>query len=401
MKIKSILSCNNIAILWFWVEWKANFDFLKKINFEWEITILENDSQFINLDKYDLLIKSPWISKYVNKELEILISKWKVISWTEIFLNNAKWTFIWVTWTKWKSTTATLIYKLLKEKFWANTELIWNIWNPAISYVFWAEEKVYILELSSYQLEDLKWKLLDIWVLVNIFPDHLDYHWWFENYKKAKENIINISKEIIYFKDLEFDNVRKNILSDFNFSKVKLKWEHNLNNITLALIVALKFDIDIITCEKVIELFNGLPYRLEEFEFKNRLWINDSISTTPESTLAWVKVYENNLWWIVLWWKDRGYDFTNLIKYLSKIKTLNAIVLLPENDDKIHNLINDIFTIKPKILKSKNMSEIVNFLYDNTSNNSIILFSTASPSYNLYKNYMYQWDDFINNVKML
>ena len=409
MKISEILVCKSIALLWFWVEWKANLQFLHSIKYSWTIDILKNDKQFVSLDRYDLLIKSPWISKYKNKEILLACQNWKLTSSTEIFLNNAKWKFIWITWTKWKSTVSTLIFKIFLEKYWDKVELVWNIWNPIISHIFWDTDKYYIIEFSSYQIEDLKWILLDKWVLINVFPDHQDYHNWFENYKLAKENIFNISKEVIFLKNWKYFLSKKWInkeidiakISNIDFSKVLLKWEHNKSNIIFCLILAHYYWIGLDLSLNVIYWFRGLDYRLQETKYKERIWINDSISTTPESTLAWVKVYEKNLEWIILGWNDRWYDFSNLIEYLSGIVNLKAIALLPENDKKNFELIKKYFKKDIKIIKSSSMPEIVEFLFKNTSACSAILLSTASPSYNLYKNYMAQWDDFIKCVKNL
>lgn len=416
MDIKRILGWSNIAILGFWKEWRAVFDYLRQINYQWSVKILDQKEEnwaFDSLWDYDLLIKSPWISRYLNEWIKKEYLKWKLTSWTEIFLSNCKWKIIWITWTKWKSTVSSLLYSMLNNQFWNKVKLIWNIWEAAISYLQNDnKDNIYIIELSSYQIEDLmindtkksdmnskKWEyLLDYGILVNIFPDHLDYHMWFENYKKAKMNIYNISKEVISFNDTQAFNI---YLNEFDFSIFKLKWGHNRNNILLAIDIAKRLWVSSSNTQKVINEFVPLNHRLQEFNFANRVWVNDSISTTPESTLAGVKVYKDTIQWIILWWLDRWYDFNELIIYLSQLKNLWAIVLLPDNNEKILKLIKDKFVVLPKIFQSKDMLAIVHFLYNNSTRNWVIALSTASPSYNLYKNFEEQWNDFIEKIKLL
>jgi len=406
LKINNIKSCKQIAIVWYWIEWKANYKFLQDINFLWNIEIFKNDRNLRNLKKFDLIIKSPWISKHKNIEILKLQKLWRISSSTDIFLNNAKWKFIAITWTKWKSTCSSILYSILKSKYWDNIKLIWNIWHPAISEILSSNTNdIFVFELSSYQIEDLKWKYFDLGLLINIFPDHLDYHLWFDNYKKAKKNIFNISKKVIYKNKGNFLNKENNKdraieVNQIDKTKIKAKGDHNISNMQFAIIAAKSFWIDLNQCLKVIYDFKPLKYRLEEIDIWNKIWVNDSISTTPESTLAWIKVYEDVLEWIILWWKDRWYDFNNLIDYLSSLDTLKAIVLLPENNKKILNIINKVFKRKIDIFESSNMKDIIEFLDTKCWIKSAILLSTASPSYNLYENYIKQWEDFIKNIKI-
>ena len=414
MKIQKILKLAKIWILWFWKEWKSIFLFLEQIWFKWKIfifdqsfsekiddkktTIISWKKAFDNLFDCDFYIKSPWISRHIFPKIQKQFEEWKIISSTEIFLNNQKWKVVWITWTKWKSTTSSLIFAILKEEFWENVEFVWNIWNPWVEVLQKTnKDKIYVLELSSYQVEDLSWKnIINYWILLNIFPDHLDYHLWFENYKKAKLNLQNISTNFLNSNTFDFSEEKKII-----WKKIKLKWDHNYKNALIATKIAKSFWISDFLIKKIICNFKWLPYRLEELREKNRLWIDDSLSTNPDSTLAWVKTYEKKINWIILWWLDRGYDFSELISYLSEIKNLKAIALLPENDLQILALIEKKFEIMPKIFISKDMNKIVQFLFENSEKNWVIMLSTASPSYSLYKNYIEKSDLFKKSIESL
>ena len=439
MKIDQILKLKSIAILWYWKEWKEAEKFLNGLWYNWNIDIFDKKLWKYDLESlisYDLVIKSPWISRHLDPNIQKVYEMWKLSSWTQIFLSNCNdaiscltealgqsewpesissngWSsigptegivkpiVIWISGTKWKSTVSSLIYSMLQAKYWERVKLMWNIGNAPIWFINWLKaDDIYILELSSYQLEDLEGQCLDLWVLVNVFRDHLDYHDWYENYSLAKENIFNISRSSIDWRELDKEE-QKDLLNNCDLELFKLKWDHNLYNLAISIKSSLLFWASIDDIHKWITNFNPLRHRLEEHKHLWRIWIDDSISTTPESTLAWVRVYANDIEWIILWWQDRGYDFWEMIKFLGSLTGLKAIALLPDNDNKIKVLIEKYFDPESNIevLQSSSMTEIASFLYERSSEGGVIMLSTASPSYNLYKNFEQQWDDFVSKFK--
>ena len=188
MKLEQLkkYSEKKIAILWYWKEGKSSLDFLLKLWFK-NLTVLDKSStvnkiEWINyilwdlhldsLSEYDLIFKSPWVSPY-NKKINNY--KEKLITQAQIFFDNYEWKIIWITWTKGKSTTATLTYEILK-KIWYNTKIVWNIGNPVLDEIDIINNKNYdyiVYELSSYMLEWLDIKLF-IWVINNIYNCHLE-----------------------------------------------------------------------------------------------------------------------------------------------------------------------------------------------------------------------------------
>lgn len=450
MSCKTILSSKKIWILGFWKEWQEFKKFLELNNYTWEIIIFDN-SNFSNLkinnkknsEFCDFYFKSPWISRHIFPEIQKKFEEWKIFSWTEIFLNflsenknifpNYK--TIWITWTKWKSTISSLLFHCLKNKFsnlnleknweenWEeNIELLGNIWVPALSYlnkileknknISENKNKIFILELSSYQVEDLNpEKKLDFWLLINIFPDHLDYHKWFENYQKAKENILKISKNFFIWEKFFLENKKnlenflQNFWKIFNEKKIKLKWEHNKKNIFLiSHFLKENFWFSEIELKKSIEKFQPLKHRMEEFRHLNRLWINDAISTTPDSTIQCFNTYQNRINWVILWWQDRWYNFENLIENLSNLPNLKAISLF-ENSEKILDLIEKKFTQNnknfPKIFISNDLEKITKFLFENSEKQWVITLSCASPSYWYFKNFEEKWEKFLESIKKI
>jgi len=435
-----------IAILGYWKEGKSSLDFLLKLWLK-NITILDKNEDLEKkegityqlgekyLDKlsdFDIIFKSPWISPY---NPEIAPYKEKLITQAQIFFDNYKWKIIWITWTKWKSTTSTLAYETLK-KIWYNTKIVWNIWNPVLEEVDILNNESHdfiIYELSSYMLEWLKANLF-IWIINNIYNCHLDWHEWRPNYEKAKFWVISHSehklvnyelkkptkdiKNILYFwenwdyyfKNWLFYKKEQVVLKD---EKIALQWEHNRKNITaiiwiLDIIDTENLEKNIESLKSVLAIFTWLPHRIQNiWTYDWITFIDDAIATTPESTIAAIKTYEHNIWTILLWWEDSWFNFTELKNILEKYNILN-IVLFPDTWEKIFWDLNKynyetIFNLEwkysPKILKTKSMKSAIDFAYKNTPKWKICILSNAAPSYSLWSWYIEKWLQFQDEVK--
>ncbi len=418
MKLQELKN-KKIAILWFGREGKSTLSFLQSIWCE-DVTVLDKaitwENYLDNLETYDYIFKSPWISPYTNNLLKYKDKLW---SQTKLFFELYKWKIITVTQTKWKSTTATLVYELLKNAGY-NVKLVWNIWNPVLDEIDLNSPYDFIVyELSSYMLEDLDNHHSFISILWNIFPDHLDWHQGFENYKNAKLNILknaenlliwdNLSKEIIellqnknyktfWLNNSYYSHIWNNFL--INWKNIKqgidpiIPWEHNLSNICAIIWVCDILKIDYKIFQKTINSFSWLPHRLQNiWTYKWIIFIDDAISTTPESTIEWIRSFNQKIWTIFLWWSDRWYKFEKLVKELENKKIFN-IVLFPDSWDRIKLLLDNKFNI----FETKSMQEAVEFAFKKTKSWEICLLSTASPSYSLWKNFEEKWDEFKKEV---
>lgn len=413
-----------IAILWFWKEGQSTLDFLQKI---WakDVTVFDKDvtlekepwikyslweTYLDSLGYYEVIIKSPWISPY-NDKIAPYIDR--ITSQTEIFYSNYTWKVISVTATKWKSTTATLIYKTL-QKAWYDVKLVWNIGHPVLSEIDINRQYDFVVyELSSYMLENLN-KKDQISILWNIYPDHLDRHDWFENYSNTKKNVVRWSKYSIVrdFVWMHSDHIKsfwdtwdytyKNWNFYVRWEKVftnewfKLKWEHNMMNVASVMWVCDLLKLDFAPLIDIAKEFSGLPHRMENvWTFNGIMFIDDAISTTPESTIEAIKTYKTKIWTIFLWGLDRGYEYNTLVKELDKYEIKN-IVLFPETWKKIKDLLS---VEDYNIIETKCMKTWVAFAFKHTKEGEIALLSTAAPSYNLWKNYIAQWDDFKDQIR--
>ena len=427
---RKILPNHSIALLWFWKEWLSSYRYLKS---KWitNITILDNRifadfsiheqeillwekhilwSEYVNeLNKYDIIIKSPWISPYWEK---IKSARSKITSQAEIFFHEYAWKIIAVTGTKWKSTTTSLIYSILKTA-WFSVGLVGNIWNPVLDALNEKYDFV-VFEMSSYMLDGIDINPF-ISVIVNIYPEHLDYHEWFENYKNAKLAVIGKTSHIIYPLELSYflQNIRNNltsvgtdgdIFSSDGFiiykwgekivdeSKISLLWKHNIQNISLAIGVGKVLWIKKKDIENAVYEFGGLHHRLEKVGEKNGItFYDDAISTTPESTIAAILAIKNTNT-IFLWWTDRWYSFEKLTHVID-LSEIENVVLFPDTGKKIWEFLKN-SKRKYRILNTQSMQEAIEFAFQYTKIWKVCLLSCASPSYVLWKNFEEKWNAF-------
>ncbi len=267
------------------------------------------------------LVVSPGIpinNKEKHNAIKLAIdNKVKIINDIDLFVEiYPKAKIIGITGTNGKSTTAALLFHILKFNK-IKSVICGNFGIPACSIDDPGEHGVIILELSSYQLDGAKSLSLDIATIINITPDHLDYHESFDRYVSSKLKIINFLKKngiFIYDKSNELLNkvIDTNKYSSLKFSSVHekeakgfindnnyLKGTHNAINASIAISIAKKLNIKDNKIELAIKRFEGLSHRMEPLYIsKNFRIINDSKSTNGESTAAALKSF-SNIFWIV------------------------------------------------------------------------------------------------------
>ena len=370
--------------------------------------------------KADILIKSPGVSLYrpeikKAKEFGILCTSASNLYFQN---KNKKTKVIAVTGTKGKSTTSSLIYHTLKH-LGIKTALAGNIGTPLITLVDDTYD-IIVAELSSYQCADLN-AAPDYSILTNLYHEHLQWHLSHEQYYKDKINLLNQSKfsiinkkqneSLIYTQHLKnkaFFNTTDNIhfKNGFFFDEEKelfktdslsLKGEHNLENATavLALLKELNFNLNL--AKEAFETFKPLPHRLQILGEKDGItFVDDSISTTPETAVAALKSFSNAPFLtIIVGGTDRGQDYTVLINYLKNIQEKSLLITLPDTGIRAFNAAQkeNLFSIQ-----TQNMAEAVNFAKKHTPCGGVVLLSPAAPSYNLYKNFEERGLDFEKKV---
>ena len=148
---------------------------------------------------------------------------------------------------------------------------------------------------------------------------------------------------------------------------------------------------------EALQTFEPLPHRLEFVgEFRGIYFYDDAISTTPESTIAGLRVFHSEVRTILLGGEDRGYDFAELAAELSRLHVKN-IVLFPDSGERIRALLPDDGTFE--ILQTRSMEEAVDFAYRVTPRGTVCLLSCASPSYSLWSGFEEKGDMFQKYVR--
>jgi len=382
-----------------------------------------------NLKNVDVIIRSPGVSIY-KEEIEYSKKQGIKISsstnlWFSEHINDKK---IVVTGTKGKSTTSSIITHLLRNSG-LRVTLGGNIGTPMIDMLnVEPRPDIWVMELSSYQISDLEYSP-EIGVLLNLFPEHLDWHINVDNYYNDKLNLFKHQKNtdisILNKEDINTQNYTKNLdikniyyFNDENQFHVKdnsvyykkekifdgknmpIPGNHNLSNLCAALTIMNILNIDFKNNVKNIVSFKGLPHRLYPCGIKDDiLYIDDSISTTPESSIAALETYKYKKITILVGGFDRGLDFEKFSNYVLNNKHVFSVITMPDNGYRIAETIKkqkNVNNINSSLLlyETNSLEEAIIKAKEITEKNGIILLSPGSPSYGRFKNFAERGDTF-------
>lgn len=396
-----LLGMDNVLILGYGKEGKATEAYLKARYPHIEIAIADQATDANYLQKqedFDFVIKTPGIPK-------TKITR-PYTTATNLFFAERKNFTVGVTGSKGKSTTASLIAHLLKVSG-KPVRLMGNIGKPMLSALSEKSpaKEIFVLELSSYQLDDLR-SSPDISVVTNLFPEHMNYHGGLELYYEAKSQIVRHMRRSGFFianpsvpelkkwpsqaARLPFD--KKLPVKN---SEIPLLGQHNLSNVRAAVTAVRLLGVSEAKIAEGIRSFQALPHRLEYVGcFKGIDFYDDAISTTPESTIMALKALKK-VDTLFLGGEDRGYQFEELEQLLRKMKVRN-LVLFPETGSRMLKSRKGF-----KIFETRRMDDALRFAYKNTAPGKICLLSCASPSYSLWTNFEEKGDQFKTCVKEL
>ncbi|RJR29777.1 UDP-N-acetylmuramoyl-L-alanine--D-glutamate ligase [Candidatus Microgenomates bacterium] len=352
---------------------------------------------------FDIAIKSPGIKKEL---LQIPYT-----SATNLFFGEVRGVTIGVTGTKGKSTTASLIAAVL-QKAGKKAYLVGNIGTPMLGQLLVSNspDDYFVCELSSYQLADID-ASPHISVMINLYPEHMDYHGSVDAYWQAKKNIVKFvsEKDFLIYND-RFSELQKLAQETkiqtiafphempFSLQTQLLVGKHNYDNMCAAFTVCDLLKVPHAIIKAAFESFQPLPHRLEKIgTYKGIIFYDDAISTTPESTIVALETLDN-VATLFLGGQDRGYDFSALAKTISEKKIKN-IVLFPDSGANIKKAFDAFPKAQLNILETESMHDAVAFAFKNTPQGAICLLSSASPSYSLWKNFEEKGDEFQRAVK--
>lgn len=365
-----------------------------------------------NLEWPEIIIKTSGIKLSPNQMKKLRQQGIKVTTNLNIFLANTKGRVVGVTGTKGKSTTASLIYAILKQAG-KKTVLVGNIGKPFLDYINKeSKQTIFVAELSSYQLDTLTEKL-DMAVVTSFYPEHLNYHGSLTNYFQAKMNIVRHLKKggaVIYNQNFRrvADFIKKqSAVKAIGYSKlapkfadqVKLLGEHNQQNIAGSMAVAKYWKIGDADIKKALAKFQSLEHRLELVgKFHGINFYNDVLSTTPESTLAAVKTLrDKNLQTLIVGGFDRGLNYANLAREIKKAK-IRTVICWPHTGETMARELRRIKTAA-KIIPVKNMRQTVAAAFKYTKPGEAVALSPAASSYDFYSDYREKGKEYKKLIK--
>lgn len=345
------------------------------------------------IKNYDVVIKSPGVPIHLP-EIERAFRAGKITSQTEIFFDNCPGTIIGITGTKGKSTTTSLIYKVLKDGG-KKVFLVGNIGTPVLTSLLKAKkDDVFVFELSSHQLYGMK-KSPHVSVLLNIFPEHLDYYKNIKEYAEAKANIALWQAKDDYLVFNSQDKTVKSIARKSKAKKIPIKGKYYELTRAAALEVGEIFMIPPRIISKAIKSFKPLPHRLELVgTFGGIKFYDDSISTIPETAIGAMDFLGRNVETMFLGGFDRGLKFDILANRLMKshVKTL---IFFPATGKRIWLALKRRGGEKKfRVFFVNSMPEAVKLAFENTKEGKICLLSPASPSFGLFKDYQDRGEQF-------
>jgi len=386
--ILKIASAGKVLILGYGREGQSTHQFLSKRFPHLQIDTADQKDGPDYLTKiadYQIIIKTPGISPHLPEIAAAKKNKKLIASQTQIFFELCPGKIIGVTGTKGKSTTASLIYHVLSQNG-IPSVLVGNIGKPMLDYLPEIDKDTWVVaELSSFQLMDLA-KSPHIAVLQAIYPDHLDYHKDFEEYKNAKLNIAKYQKPGDYFiHDLPLPT--KPIAS-------KLLGKHNQLNILPGLEIGKILKIPKEKILAAIETFEPLDTRLQCVATKNGIrFYADTLATIPEATIAAIDTLNPQT--LIAGGHDRHQNYAELGKKIdaSNIKTL---ILFPDTGPKIKESVS---RQSVQCFSANSMQEAINLAFKHTGSGKICLLSPAAPSFTLFKDYKDEGEQFKKTIK--
>ncbi len=386
----------------------------------------------------DEVVKSPGIPPTVPMMREIIAKKIPVISEIEFAGRYTDAKMVCITGSNGKTTTTLLTYHILKSAG-VNVGLAGNVGKSLALQVAREHHDVYVIELSSFQLENMYDFRANIAVILNITPDHLDrYEYKMQNYVNAKFRILQnltTTDAFIFWKDdpvinqqlrqmqteammLPFaeksqpgvaafvdDNDREVVINTPRTSmrmpraELSLNGLHNLYNSMAAGISACLLDVRRDDIRRALSDFEGVEHRLEYVaEIGGVRWINDSKATNVNScwyALESMPAGKKNVV-LILGGKDKGNDYTEIQPLVcEKVKT---IVCMGVDNTKLL----DFFTGKvDEIIDTHTLDDAVDACHHAASDGDIVLLSPCCASFDLFKSYEQRGELFKEAVKKL
>ncbi|MAR98448.1 MAG: UDP-N-acetylmuramoyl-L-alanine--D-glutamate ligase [Formosa sp.] len=395
---------------------------------EWE----EGQHSITKILNADIVMKSPGIPETVSIVKKLISKGVSILSEIEFAAQYTSSKIIGVTGSNGKTTTTMMINHILKN---AKLDVLMagNIGDSFAKKIKLSPD-IFVLELSSFQLDGIKKFCPHIAVITNITPDHLDrYDNKFENYIASKFRILmNQTKDdfLIYDADdpviesyLDSHDI-KSVLMPFTLEKsvvqgamhkdkiititinnntihmptsnLTLEGKHNIKNAMAAATVAHLLKIRKETIRDSLECFQGAEHRLEHVLKINKVqYINDSKATNINATYFALESMNNPTVWIV-GGVDKGNDYSALFPFINE--KVKAIICLGKDNNSLFEIFEPMVDV---IVETQFMSEAVKIAYNIAIGGDNVLLSPACASFDLFEDYEDRGQQFKAAVRKL
>ena len=352
--------------------------------------------------KFDIIIISPGINIFNCKLSKFLkLNKKKIYTDLDVFFTFFKNKCITITGTNGKSTTAKILYEVLKDQK-KDVRLIGNIGNPPLNEKKISKNTIFVIEASSYQLDYSQLFSSKYSIILNIKPDHLERHKTLQNYVDAKFKLLDSqSKSCLAFvksddvlisrklktKKFNCKIVKVNTKKNYNdFLEIKNKYfltESNRENLSFIIELAKKLKLKNYLLQKTIKNFKGLKYRQQIIIQKKYLTIiNDSKSTSFSSSVGMLKKDSNILWLL-------GGIYKKGDKLELKKKDLSNVTafIYGENKNFFIKQLRSKVKFKNYINLEDAVKNVFSIIKTKRSIKYTILFSPCAASFDSFKNF--------------
>lgn len=375
----------------------------------------------------DVIVVSPGISPNSDVLKKAVSKNIKTLSEVEVSSYFCKVPIIAITGTNGKTTTTELTGAILKEAGY-DVHVCGNVglaFSEIISKL--GSNSIVVLETSSFQLEytfDFKPKVA---MILNITPDHIDWHGGYDNYVNAKLKIIrnqnnddiaiiNFDDNLLQTKIAEIHSIvgafsKGKILNDkialkcfleddyicymeksaeriINKNDINLRGTHNLMNAMAAILAVKKFDVSNDVIKNVLKSFKGVEHRIEFVKELNGVqYFNDSKATNYDSMYVALESFDKNI--ILIMGGKKGDDNFEKVDALIKDR-VKFICAIGQSRDTISNHYNDI----KKVRSFDSLEEAVMFAKNNSIKGDYVLFSPGYKSFDMFNNFEHRGEVF-------
>jgi len=385
------------------------------------------DHAFGALVAADVVVRSPGVPQTHPWMAELRSRKVTVTGGSALWMADHAARTVGVTGSKGKSTTAALISHLLAATGRPNV-FGGNIGVPLLDL---PAAELYVLELSSYQCADLT-DSPRVAVVTALFPEHLDAHGGEREYYHDKLNLLAYGPELIVVNGGderlmgELGNARDaqgwgpvavgtvdsrfRIEADdwvyasdtrlFRRDALGLRGKHNGRNLCVALAVLDGMGVDVVdtraVLEKAVEQFRGLPHRLAEIDDPSGLiFVDDTLSTTPYSTMHAIDAYEGRPLTVLVGGADRGLDYAPLRQHLQDREL--TVIGLPDSGPRILAELAGLAGVRTE--NTEDLPAAVRLARKLTPAGGVVLLSPAAPSYGQFRNFEHRSEVFAQAVR--